>query len=387
MRPTLISLLKKHIPQLDGLRGVAILLVMFHHLIPYRPAAHVLGKLLNAFQGIGWAGVDLFFVLSGFLITGILHDAKGSDSFFTNFYARRILRIFPLYYTWLFLCTAVFSHFAFGHAAAPADHQWMWWLYVSNYESAFLGNANVWIGLFWSLAVEEHFYLVWPALIRFSSRRQALAISSFLVLVASAFRAYFILHGNHAAPYFWTFCRMDDLAFGAIVALLMRGSVPLHKFVVPARVIGAITGVVALALTIACHAVIWKPIMQLVALPAFGIFFGCALILTVIPDQSHGLRRVLNTRFLRTFGKYSYGLYIFHPAVGYFIERLRLLPARMVLANDLLMTMIAISISFAIAYASFNLFEQRFLKLKKYFSYRPVNKTVEKTADVGVLAA
>jgi peptidoglycan/LPS O-acetylase OafA/YrhL len=103
-------LINRHIPVLDGLRGLAIIAVIVHHANGFYGGPFVLGRIsgpLSAVFGWGWVGVDLFFVLSGFLITGILYDAKGYDGFFRNFYARRTLRIMPLYFGFLFFIVAL----------------------------------------------------------------------------------------------------------------------------------------------------------------------------------------------------------------------------------------------------------------------------------------
>src|SRR6187401_1524909 len=137
------------IPALDGLRGVAIILVMLHHLTLYRPTAGI-GGLIGDVLFFGWSGVDLFFVLSGFLITGILIDARGAERYFTTFYARRTLRIFPLYYLVLFLAFVVLPKFPTVYSVLagqvdvpPAEQvdlpQWPYWLYLTNVSIAARG--------------------------------------------------------------------------------------------------------------------------------------------------------------------------------------------------------------------------------------------------------
>ena len=162
---------RSHLPGLDGIRGLAILMVMFSHFI-------VVGKNLDPlspfgrFLHSGYLGVDLFFVLSGFLITGILIDSKITPNYFRVFYMRRALRIFPLYYlllavSWL---TVVFITPQDKPLLTGVDSMAWFWLYASNIGMAVKGdwlNSPTWVGLghFWSLAVEEQFYLVWPLLV------------------------------------------------------------------------------------------------------------------------------------------------------------------------------------------------------------------------------
>src|SRR5687768_17069225 len=156
------------IPALDGLRGIAIILVMVHHFTYYRPTYGIdawIGSVVFFF----WTGVDLFFVLSGFLITGILLDTRGNERYFTTFYARRTLRIFPLYYLVLFVAFVVLPKFPAVHLvlAGQADvpPQWPYWLYLTNFSIADGGWAHGWVDVAWSLAIEEQFYLLWPLVI------------------------------------------------------------------------------------------------------------------------------------------------------------------------------------------------------------------------------
>jgi peptidoglycan/LPS O-acetylase OafA/YrhL len=157
-----------HTPALDGIRGIAILLVLVHHFTLFDPITSV-GAWLGFVALLGWSGVDLFFVLSGFLITGILIDARTSDRYFISFYARRTLRIFPLYYLVVFLCFVVLPYFPrwhellVGHANLP---EWPYWTYLVNFSiaerDAFQHGV---LDVAWSLAIEEQFYLLWAVLV------------------------------------------------------------------------------------------------------------------------------------------------------------------------------------------------------------------------------
>src|SRR5689334_3654448 len=165
----------QHVPALDGLRGVAILSVMLFHYVTasgFGEDAWVTRKIIGA-CGCLWTGVDIFFVLSGFLITGILLRAKGSPGYFVNFYMRRLLRIFPLYYGALVVIFLIVPHLV--HDVTPGvkrilDSQaWMWGYsqdFAISYHNADYFDVDwMWVGHFWSLGVEEHFYLVWPLLV------------------------------------------------------------------------------------------------------------------------------------------------------------------------------------------------------------------------------
>src|SRR4051794_24796932 len=219
---------RSHWPALDGLRGTAILAVLVCHYSALLPQSPAVGTLQ-----IGWAGVDLFFVISGFLITGILLDARGTPNYFRNFYARRVLRIFPLYYG--ILAVTLLSMLAVRLATAPhgdaglrqlwAAQPWLW-TFTVNFWMPLQPTWNRWAEIvipLWSLSVEEQFYLVWPLVVwRSSDRaliRTCLAVMVgvlFLRLVLTAIRV------DWFALYTMTPTRADALAAGALVAVLLR---------------------------------------------------------------------------------------------------------------------------------------------------------------------
>ena len=159
-------------PRLDGVRGLAILPVMLYHLTFFGAATGAAGEAITFLPSLGWTSVDLFFVLSGFLITGILRRTRGSGHYFRNFYARRALRIFPLYYAVLVFFFVIAPHVrSFGDPAkfwvAGADQQTLWyWLYLQNLHVAWTGQFDHhFLGIVWTLCIEEQFYLVWPMLL------------------------------------------------------------------------------------------------------------------------------------------------------------------------------------------------------------------------------
>ena len=159
--------MQRRIPQLDAVRGLAILVVMMHNISLKYPLLHS-QQLFNN----GWMGVDLFFVLSGFLITGILVDTNRSDSYFKNFYVRRCLRIWPLYYSLLFFMFVIVRFLSRSQFQIVLQTSSPWWafpLYLQNFLLPISTNAAGPLGVTWSLAIEEQFYLIWPLLLRFCS--------------------------------------------------------------------------------------------------------------------------------------------------------------------------------------------------------------------------
>jgi peptidoglycan/LPS O-acetylase OafA/YrhL len=214
------------IPALDGLRGVAIISVIVCHVNHRFGGAYATGPVdgpLAMLFGWGWIGVDLFFVLSGFLITGILYDAKGSDGYFRNFYARRTLRIMPLYFGFLLLIVVMNRMHSPAFPWVPLDD--LLWLvsYTYNVRAAF---TESWIGNFhhfWSLAIEEHFYLIWLLFVCIFSRRLLMKLC--LAVAAASFLLRLIVVLSGARPligFFFTPCRLDGLLAGALVALAWR---------------------------------------------------------------------------------------------------------------------------------------------------------------------
>src|SRR5579863_9160491 len=218
MRPAAAD---RHVRAYDGLRGIAIVLVLLRHLGEDLPARR-LGGVVDAALNAGWLGVDVFFVLSGFLITGILLDARGdeaqpSEGYFLRFYARRALRIFPLYY--LFLAVTIFI------ARPPMPHgTWWYWSYTSNVLIARHGwPEGLWeTGHLWSLAVEEQFYLVWPAIIAWTPRRRLPVLCVAIIVGAIAVRIALIHQGAALGAYVLTPARADTLAVGAALAIALR---------------------------------------------------------------------------------------------------------------------------------------------------------------------
>jgi peptidoglycan/LPS O-acetylase OafA/YrhL len=371
------------ITTLDGLRGLAILMVLMHHFVPYRAANGAVGKLVNGVMGLGWTGVDLFFVLSGFLITGILYDAKGTDRYFCTFYARRAIRIFPLYYAFVFLAVFVLPELGlFPGSTAPAS-SWPWWVYLSNFRYAFDPHASQgWLQHFWSLAIEEHFYLAWPAVIFLCNRRGAMAASLGCIALAWIARALFIAKGNELAPYLLTPCRMDALACGALVALATRGPAGVGALVRFARPTALVCGAAALTVGTWRHSICWDPWMQSLGFPLVDLFYAALLIIAITATQSGWLRTILQSRVLTSFGGYSYAIYVFHAAVaatfvGLLGGHWEPLPAGWERANDAINFIVLTFLSFAVAVLSWHLFEKHFLRLKRFVQYRSREQRVE----------
>jgi peptidoglycan/LPS O-acetylase OafA/YrhL len=368
-----------HLPILDGLRGLAILLVLLRHFIPQGPSTSFIGAAVKAVSSIGGTGVDLFFVLSGFLITGILLDAKGTPHFFRNFYARRTLRIFPLYYGVLFFCFVIVPLIhPFGPAEQKVSHAQGWlWYYGANIregmKDAEYPFSGGWISMdhFWSLAIEEHFYLLWPLLVFLLSRRAMIGVC--LAFIAIAFGLRYGLYAadyNSMAFFHWTPCRMDELAVGGLLALLARGPDDMTRRLRTASALVLPLGLVVLAIT-------WKTEARECVFGTTLLAASCAalLVLAVTAPRRGPLRLALDNCPMRWMGKYSYALYILHPLlIGAILGHDSYQRLGRAFHSGVLGVLAQILLSFAIAvsaaWVSWHLYEKHFLKLKRFFEYR-----------------
>ena len=336
--------------------------------------------LAVAVEGLGqggWVGVDLFFTLSGFLITGILLDTRENAGYFKNFFVRRALRIFPLYYTvfvlLLLLTPVLHLQWRLGHLA--------YLFYVGNFayclnpELAIVRPDVLFLHL-WSLAVEEQFYLIWPWVIYFFARkRRDLARLCFL-LSAFAFvlRAIILgtVHGERA--YEWAYAMLpthiDGLLYGALAALWIRTRA-IHLIQPAARRICIAAAAVVAVVYGTVGVDFYSRTMVLVGFPALAICFATVLLQALQPGS--WACRLGNLRLLRFFGRYSYGLYVFHilfaPGLAPYQQVLQeRLHSR--LAGGLLYDLLVLGGTCVVAVLSYELYEKRWLRLKSRFEYR-----------------
>ena len=375
----------RHLPALDGVRGIAILLVMIFHFSMYghglMPSALVIDRLYYRLASAGWIGVDLFFVLSGFLITGILHDARQGPHYFRNFYARRTLRIFPLYYGVLLLFLVVLPWLLPEHGAwqgLDRDAAW-YWTYLFNVRVAYQGWPDVpALGHFWSLAVEEQFYLVWPCIVLGLSSAHLRLFCLACVGAALTLRLGLVGTGHGVAAFVLMPARMDALAAGGYLAMAVRAPGGIDRM---ARVaVPAAAGLgVALAALFAWRRglAVQDPVVATVGHTLLACWFGTVLALAATPGSA---ARVLGSPVLRFFGRYSYGLYVFHAPLLFLapgVIPLDLVPTVMgsQLIRQLVFMAIATGASVLLALASWHGFEKHFLKAKALFPYPPGEAT------------
>ena len=336
------------------------------------------------FAGVGWVGVDLFFVLSGFLITSILYDAKGPAlAFFKNFYARRALRIFPVYYAMLVFLFFVLPWVIPGEEAASAklrENPFWLWFYLVNIQlyvdlTSLVGTSHL-VGHLWSLAVEEHYYLVWPLIVFLFGRRSLIAITAVLVVAAVAVRFAMIANGDAGVQVFeFSPARMDALAIGSAIALLVRsqqGRAFLSAMVWP--VTGAAL-VALVALFIYTDGLpVFDPTVVRIGLSLLAIFFGGVVAAVVLAPPASTLSRILSWRPLTWLGKYSYAIYVIHsPVVRILVRHTNFASdisswAGFQLPGIIAAGLVALAITLTLSLLSWRLIETPYLNLRSRFS-------------------
>ena len=358
---------REHIVVLDGLRGMAIILVLMVHSIPQVSGDGLGFTALNSTVHCGVFGVDLFFVLSGFLITGVLVDSKGSQRYFRTFYIRRFLRLFPVYYG--FLLTMMFLLPAFdrvAHLHLPHYEGSWWWylLYFSNWKTDH--DLDPSLGHFWSLALEEQFYLFWPVTVYLLSRRALVWWCGFLVVCAVTLRLMLVLTVDIYArtPY-----RLDSLAIGALFALAIRDQLWRDRLLRSSRILGPAALLVFLLSVLQNWRYPWNPLSAFFAAVWFGILVFQGAADDFGPFYSRLLRRPLLVRY----GRYSYCIYVIQLV---FLDqglrlshsiRLRFLHFSGVVATAMIMVAANVII-YWIARASWRYYEKPILGLKNRFA-------------------
>ena len=341
------------LPQLDGIRGIAILLVIFHNETVKYPFLY-----LDRIFANGWMGVDLFFVLSGLLITGILLDTKQSAGYFRNFYARRCLRIWPLYYACLLLMFGIIPLLLPAAGKTVFERSSPWWafpLYLQNFLVPTPESATGLLGVTWSLAIEEQFYLVWPLIVRFCSTVLLRWIAVSVVCLSPVLRL--LLWHAGVDIYSNTLSRLDGLMAGALLAILIRST-----HFVPSRFLGKAWMALCIATPLA---------LLMEAADARWIVFSMSaaasvsLVYLALYSGQKWLQGALRNRFLVYTGTISYGLYLLHKIpfnVGTALhgDRYPMLAAPILLA-----------VAYGMAALSWTLLERPFLSLKRFFVTNP----------------
>jgi peptidoglycan/LPS O-acetylase OafA/YrhL len=384
MTPTLRPqpLLRSRLPELDALRGVAVLMVLFFHAFYFSAGAGQFHGPIRWFllaTGFGWSGVNLFFVLSGFLITGILLDSRGSPDYYRRFYLRRALRILPAYYGVLLVVLlaartgVVERHISWPFIALSV-------IYLSNVTGLF-GVATQYAVL-WSLAVEEHFYLLWPALVRNLSRRLMPWICLLIIFACPALRAFcYWRHYEYGAGYTWLVA--DGLAWGSLLAVLIRGKLSSPHSMLKFGFACSI-GSTALVLALLPFGIGRSATFDggVIRLSLVNLFFAGVLALSVVAG-SGSWSALFHRPLLKFFGEISYGLYLIHMIVFDFVDHelakwgWHVSRSSGTFALILARFAMGAALSVAIAYVSRRYYEEPFLRLKTKFGASRVQAAIE----------
>lgn len=352
-------------PALDGIRGIAILAVcVFHFTLGLETG--IPAQIL----GCGIYGVDLFFVLSGFLITGILLDSRWATNHFTAFYARRSLRIFPLYFVFL---AVTFGALAWFHRAGPEGSRWWYVMYAANWKPNHT-HGDAYVSHLWSLAIEEQFYIVWPLIVWLAGARKLRAVCIALAFTALALRFFLPTVGvGYEAIYRGTFTRMDTLVLGALMAVVARNSAwstRVRSASVPLMIGAALAWLLAVAIQ---GSPARSGIVETVGSSALAVLF-C---LWVFRASTASSRSPLAAGWLSSIGTRAYGIYVIHaPLAGITNKRME---GHAGFAPMALYVVTMIGVSYCLAWVSFRFFETPINRRKRRFPY--------KSAALGELAA
>jgi peptidoglycan/LPS O-acetylase OafA/YrhL len=356
------------IPELDGLRGIAILWVLVFH---FTAASGPLFFLAHFFQ-MGWIGVDLFFVLSGYLITGILVDSVGHRHYYRNFIVRRSLRIFPLYYATLVLyCILSF----YPAAVRPMDFLKLggWWyaVYLGNVKT-FLEGHFPYVAILtplWSLQVEEQFYLSFPLIVWAVKRKTLAKLLAGSIAFALLLRIVLAIAmpANKLGTYMLMPCRMDALAMGGLIAVVQRD----WPERLQARWIGWMTAACALIYGVVCVLWTtgpWSDAMRTIGFTALDFAFAGVLVMLMAWRQRF-LLGLCRLRFLVWVGTISYGLYLLHIPGELIGARLAAHVVKLA-PHGSAEFVVSMAASLAMAWLSWTVFESQVLKLKRRFTVK-----------------
>lgn len=369
--PSLSGLLRRRIVELDGLRALAVLgVISFHYTVGTR--------LEVAAARLGWAGVDLFFVLSGFLITGILLEMRQRPHYFRTFYTRRILRIFPAYYLLLvvyFICARTLG----------GPQPWQFWTMHAAFLSSTLGYFHSWnfpapvfvYGgsiVLWSLSVEEMFYLFWAPVVKYLQPRAMAGLVAGMILVAPVLRVW--LHRPWIPEYYFFPARMDTLAWGAAIALLLyHGGMALawlRRWLLP----HLITGVLLLAVLIHFTGGLREnPVFAAFGYTLLSGIFALALTWMVLHAGSgNWICRLMRQQPWQQLGKTSYMIYLIHYPLVFLVA----MAMGKRLGNGALHTAVQDLLGFGLAVGlaalSWHYFESPILRLKDRLAPREALK-------------
>lgn len=394
------------VPEWDGVRGLAILMVVVHHYGNIQLGMGGVPGVIRSAVPLLWTGVDLFFVLSGFLLGGILMKNRESGNYFKTFYLRRVCRILPLYFLWMALFFIV--PFLLSPKNPPGWYQtifeqniphfpnWVYLLFLQNIFMAKTGYAVAhWLGPSWSLAIEEQFYLVIPFIIWLAPPRRLFAVLLTLIALVPAFRIYLFLFHSGIFSYVLLPCRADSLLLGVLCAYFLRNEslrarLERNRNWLRAAFVILAAGMVGLTIfsNVRGNATLYTFEMATVGFTWIALFYAC-LILLVGTSKAGVLARVTRLPLLRHFGILAYGMFLMNLPVITLVQGL--MPGK-TMANignwlDVLAALLAFLLTWILAGVSWKFFEQPIVRWGHSFSYAPAKPAVTASQNISTASA
>ena len=352
------------IPELDGLRGLAIsMVVVWHYFIMVPELRGTLHWALVPFRQT-WSGVDLFFVLSGFLISTILLNARSSPAFYTTFYVRRLLRIVPIYFVLLLSAMAIRYYLPAIFSGYEIIPQWAYFLFVPNIAMAIVhSHGTGTLGITWSLGVEEQFYLFLPACVRNLSERTLYRTA--LCAIPAAILLRWACLGNLFALQYQMPCRIDALALGILCGAVLksqrlRRSFSEHRLII----LGVLFAGFAI-LAIFDLDPLTSRVAAVLGLTWIAMLYA-ALLLTALLAPSSLVARMSRNPALREMGQLAYFVYLFHDLIHQLM--------RCCVRVELIAGLLSISAVILLAGVSWRLFEEPLIRKGHSWRYSPAGR-------------
>lgn len=369
---------------LDGVRGVAVLLVLLHHCLLLSRQT-LPDRIAYDWIRQAWCGVDLFFVLSGFLITGILIKAKNNSDYYFNFYWRRAVRILPVYYFVLFFALFVWPALPFGgHSFSNLGYNQLWfWLFLSNFYYSFQSAPFSFLHVSWSLCIEEQFYIFWPFIVKKLSISQLQQLLVVILVMSPIVRAACWLFGMRPeALNLLTIFHLDGLACGAFIATLTLSQI--SRTLTPRFRWGfAVVAIILLSITQEVIHSQGEPeetqltlVSMVCAMPTYTLLFGWFLAELLVQPKESIFRRAMECPVLALFGRHSYAIYLIHvPIIVVLYKFLPNLPTAQLFAasklpEQLALFLTASALSLGASLVIWYAFEKRFLDLRDFWKLR-----------------
>lgn len=371
--------MNNHIKELDGLRGIAVLLVIFFHLFLraiFFTQVPIL-KIFAAFTSVGWAGVDIFFTLSGFLITSILLKTKSRENYFKNFYIRRILRIFPLYYAAIILVLLFIPNLEPEFINSRGRTLSLMLLYQQNWIPLLKNySMTLYLSATWSLAIEEQFYFLWPFIVYKLNREQLLGLGTGYIVLSILARIVGIAFWPNLAQaalffYYAPFARFEEILFGSLLAVLLtfqRIEQRIRLFSIPLSLLSLAAFISLCFLSLPGSPSPQESIpLTIGGYTTIAVFAAGLIGVFVTSSPENILRRIFKTSVLTFFGKYSYSMYLFHMVPVLLLAHTFWYSGMHSWASFVMYVVATFLITILIALLTWNLLEKHMLNLKKYF--------------------